>query len=140
MSLDRKVAIVDLTTGKIDIKPIPLEVRKQFLGGRGLAAYLLYKHSKPGCDPLSPDNAVIFSAGILGGMCARVCPTETLCEEACVREAAEGKPVEIGRLQREEHAVVVRSAPPRPVRGRWFKPGDARSLFLRDGERPSEDG
>ncbi len=30
---------------------------------------------------------------ILGGMCARVCPTETLCEEACVREAAEGKPV-----------------------------------------------
>jgi glutamate synthase (NADPH/NADH) small chain len=33
-------------------------------------------------------------------MCARVCPTETLCEEACVREAAEGKPVEIGKLQR----------------------------------------
>ena len=33
-------------------------------------------------------------------MCARVCPTETLCEEACVREAAEGKPVKIGRLQR----------------------------------------
>jgi dihydropyrimidine dehydrogenase (NAD+) subunit PreT len=42
----------------------------------------------------------IFSANILGGMCARVCPTETLCEEACVREAAEGRPVEIGRLQR----------------------------------------
>lgn len=42
----------------------------------------------------------IFAQNILGGMCARVCPTETLCEEACVREAAEGKPVEIGRLQR----------------------------------------
>ncbi|MEX3014903.1 NAD(P)-dependent oxidoreductase [Gymnodinialimonas hymeniacidonis] len=42
----------------------------------------------------------IFHQNILGGMCARVCPTETLCEEACVREAAEGKPVEIGRLQR----------------------------------------
>lgn len=42
----------------------------------------------------------IFDQNILGGMCARVCPTETLCEEACVREAAEGKPVEIGRLQR----------------------------------------
>ncbi|MFD1343879.1 NAD(P)-dependent oxidoreductase [Litorisediminicola beolgyonensis] len=36
----------------------------------------------------------------LGGMCARVCPTEDLCEGACVREAAEGQPVEIGRLQR----------------------------------------
>ena len=42
----------------------------------------------------------IWNQNILGGMCARVCPTETLCEEACVREAAEGKPVEIGRLQR----------------------------------------
>ncbi|MCU0825836.1 MAG: NAD(P)-dependent oxidoreductase [Tabrizicola sp.] len=42
----------------------------------------------------------IWTQNILGGMCARVCPTETLCEEACVREAAEGKPVEIGRLQR----------------------------------------
>ena len=42
----------------------------------------------------------IFEQNILGGMCARVCPTETLCEEACVREVAEGKPVEIGKLQR----------------------------------------
>lgn len=50
----------------------------------------------------SPEQAAktIFDQNILGGMCARVCPTETLCEEACVREAAEGKPVEIGRLQR----------------------------------------
>ena len=42
----------------------------------------------------------ILKQNINGGMCARVCPTETLCEEACVRETAEGKPVEIGRLQR----------------------------------------
>ncbi|MBJ3764244.1 NAD(P)-dependent oxidoreductase [Maribius pontilimi] len=42
----------------------------------------------------------ILEQNILGGMCARVCPTEDLCEGACVREAAEGKPVEIGRLQR----------------------------------------
>ncbi len=42
----------------------------------------------------------ILNQNILGGMCARVCPTETLCEEACVREMAEGKPVQIGALQR----------------------------------------
>jgi dihydropyrimidine dehydrogenase (NAD+) subunit PreT len=42
----------------------------------------------------------IFDSNIMGGMCARVCPTETLCEEACVREAAEAKPVVIGKLQR----------------------------------------
>ena len=49
----------------------------------------------------------IFEQNILGGMCARVCPTETLCEEACVREAAEGKPVEIGRLQRYATDLVM---------------------------------
>ena len=42
----------------------------------------------------------IFDQNILGGMCARACPTETLCEEVCVREVAEGKPVQIGQLQR----------------------------------------
>jgi glutamate synthase (NADPH/NADH) small chain len=42
----------------------------------------------------------ILSQNILGGMCARVCPTETLCEQVCVRETAEGEPVQIGRLQR----------------------------------------
>ena len=58
----------------------------------------------------TPDAAAktIWSQNILGGMCARVCPTETLCEEVCVREVAEGKPVEIGRLQRfaTDHAMV----------------------------------
>ena len=49
----------------------------------------------------------IFDQNILGGMCARVCPTETLCEQACVRETAEGKPVQIGLLQRHatDHAM-----------------------------------
>ncbi len=42
----------------------------------------------------------ILDANIMGGTCSRVCPTETLCEEACVREAAEMKPVTIGQLQR----------------------------------------
>ncbi len=42
----------------------------------------------------------IFDQNILGGMCARVCPTETLCEQVCVREVSEGKPVKIGQLQR----------------------------------------
>ncbi|MBV8620142.1 MAG: NAD(P)-dependent oxidoreductase [Curvibacter sp.] len=42
----------------------------------------------------------ILEANPLGGMCARVCPTEMLCEQACVRNTNEGKPVEIGSLQR----------------------------------------
>ena len=54
----------------------------------------------------------IFDQNILGGMCARVCPTETLCEQACVREHAEGKPVKIGLLQR--YATDQAMADPHP--------------------------
>ena len=55
----------------------------------------------------------ILSQNILGGMCARVCPTEELCEEACVRELAEGRPVEIGRLQRSAtDALMARQGHP----------------------------
>ena len=42
----------------------------------------------------------ILEANILGGSCARVCPTEELCEQACVRNAQEGQPIKIGLLQR----------------------------------------
>jgi dihydropyrimidine dehydrogenase (NAD+) subunit PreT len=52
----------------------------------------------------------ILSANIFGGMCARVCPTETLCEELCVREVAEGKPVKIGMLQRYATDHLMREA------------------------------
>eukprot|EP01037_Dinobryon_pediforme_P013038 gene13038-13139_t len=52
----------------------------------------------------------ILESNILGGMCARVCPTETLCEEACVREVAEGKPVKIGLLQRHATDVALEKA------------------------------
>ncbi|MGE4481778.1 NAD(P)-dependent oxidoreductase [Acidocella sp.] len=49
---------------------------------------------------LSGAGQKILEANILGGACARVCPTEILCEGACVRTAQQQKPVEIGALQR----------------------------------------
>ena len=42
----------------------------------------------------------ILTQNIMGGMCARVCPTEILCEGVCVRNTHEEKPVRIGDLQR----------------------------------------
>ncbi|MBP0610779.1 MULTISPECIES: NAD(P)-dependent oxidoreductase [Burkholderia] len=60
----------------------------------------------------------ILSANPLGGMCARVCPTEILCEGACVRNHQDAQPVAIGALQRhatdwamETGAVQFRRAP-----------------------------
>ena len=54
----------------------------------------------------------ILDANPLGGMCARVCPTENLCEAVCVRNTQEGVPVAIGRLQR--HAVDALMESPKP--------------------------
>jgi aldehyde:ferredoxin oxidoreductase len=70
MPLNRKIAYIDLSTGDIQIRPIPLEVRRRFLGGRGLDAYLLFNHTRQGVDPLGPDNVLIISGGILTATCA----------------------------------------------------------------------
>ncbi len=51
-------------------------------------------------DNIRGSAHTILRENIMGGMCARVCPTEVLCEEACVRNTHEEKPVEIGLLQR----------------------------------------
>ncbi|EJT83172.1 dihydropyrimidine dehydrogenase subunit A [Pseudomonas putida S11] len=89
----------------------------------------------------------ILSANILGGSCARVCPTEILCQQACVRNnAQECAPVLIGQLQRyaldnahfTEHPfqrspatgkriAVVRCRPCRPVV--CPPPGHARGMM-----------
>lgn len=54
----------------------------------------------------------ILEANPLGGMCARVCPTENLCEAVCVRHTQEGTPVAIGRLQRHAVDALLESARP----------------------------
>ncbi|HEX2139351.1 MAG TPA: FAD-dependent oxidoreductase, partial [Woeseiaceae bacterium] len=51
-------------------------------------------------DNVKGSARTILKENILGGMCARVCPTEVLCEGACVRLTHEEQPVRIGRLQR----------------------------------------
>lgn len=49
----------------------------------------------------------ILSENIMGGMCSRVCPTEVLCEEVCVRTTLEGQPVRIGLLQRYATDAII---------------------------------
>ena len=66
-------------------------------------------------DNVEGSGRRILEANIFGGACARVCPTEILCEQACVRMAQEGKPVQIGRLQRYATDPVL-AAQPHPFR------------------------
>jgi glutamate synthase (NADPH/NADH) small chain len=56
----------------------------------------------------------ILQENIMGGTCARACPTEVLCERACVRNHDQGKPVEIGLLQRFAVDDLLLSNAPHP--------------------------
>ena len=58
-------------------------------------------------DNITGSARTILQENIMGGMCARVCPTEVLCEEACVRNTHETRPVRIGLLQRYATDPVI---------------------------------
>jgi aldehyde:ferredoxin oxidoreductase len=70
MALNRKIAYINLSNGEIETAPISLEMRRLYLGGRGMDMYLLYNHTKKGIDPLGPDNVLLVSAGVLVGTLA----------------------------------------------------------------------
>ncbi|MEW6222482.1 MAG: orotidine 5'-phosphate decarboxylase / HUMPS family protein [Candidatus Hadarchaeota archaeon] len=58
---------VDLSRGKTIAQPIDLTIAYNFLGGRGYSAKLLHDELKPGIDPLSPGNKLVFMTGPLTG-------------------------------------------------------------------------
>lgn len=58
---------VNLATGNIKTEPIPDELVRKYIGGRGLSAKILYDELDPKVDPLSPDNKLIFATGPLTG-------------------------------------------------------------------------
>ena len=66
----------------------------------------------------------ILTANILGASCARVCPTEVLCEGACVLDDRDEQPIQIGRLQRyatdyiTERGLNVLPKPPEKQSGK----------------------
>jgi aldehyde:ferredoxin oxidoreductase len=60
-----KILDIDLTTRAVKSYPLDEEMAKQFLGGRGLGARLLWDLVGPGVEPLSPENVLIFTNGPL---------------------------------------------------------------------------
>ncbi|MBX5320849.1 MAG: aldehyde ferredoxin oxidoreductase family protein [Candidatus Bathyarchaeota archaeon] len=58
---------VNLTKQKAAVREYSAEMAKSFLGGRGFAAKILWDELKPGVDPLSPENRLVFAAGPLTG-------------------------------------------------------------------------
>lgn len=58
-----KILRVDLTAGKMSDQTVPAEDEAKFLGGRALAAKILYEENKPKVDPYDPENRLIVMTG-----------------------------------------------------------------------------
>lgn len=59
---------VNLTDGSVDKSPLDLDLTKTYIGGRGLTAKLCWDRLKPGTDPLSPYNILLFLIGPITGV------------------------------------------------------------------------
>ena len=62
-----RVLSIDVGSGKVREEPLDLQAANDFLGGRGLGAYYLFKLLPAGADPLGPENPLIFTSGPLSG-------------------------------------------------------------------------
>src|SRR3972149_3396200 len=63
-----KILRIDLSQGTCLVEEIDRQILSQFLGGRGLGAYLLYSEVPPQVDPLGPDNLLAFCTGPMTGV------------------------------------------------------------------------
>ncbi len=58
---------LDLSTRRIERKPCPENILREYLGGRGLVVRLLLEHLSASVQPLDAENVLIISAGLLSG-------------------------------------------------------------------------
>lgn len=65
---DGGILRVDLGTSTVSTESIPDQWRRQFVGGKGLAARILYSELDGSGDPLGPENVLIFAGGPLTGL------------------------------------------------------------------------
>ena len=66
-SQEIRILSIDLSNRSFEFEELPQVVVRQFIGGRGLGSYLLYKRVPAKTDPLSADNHLIFTAGPMSG-------------------------------------------------------------------------
>lgn len=62
-----KVLRVDLTTRQLRDEELPDRVLRQFVGGTGIGAWVLYNEVPAGVESYDPDNRLIFATGPLNG-------------------------------------------------------------------------
>jgi aldehyde:ferredoxin oxidoreductase len=81
MVLERKVAFINLTDDSIEIKPVPLYLRKKFLGGRGINMHFL-SQSFPAAqfEGLCVVEEIAYHCDLCGGdlQCIKVCTPKAI--------------------------------------------------------------
>lgn len=77
-----KILHVDLTTGTLKDSSTPFDWARQYLGGAGLAARILYSLLSKELDPLGPDNPLLLLAGPLTGTRVPLCGRLSICAKS----------------------------------------------------------
>ena len=77
-----RVLEVDLSSGRIETMALDPEVAERFIGGKGFGIHTLYHWLPVGCDPLSPDNIMVFAAGPLTGTAAPASGRMEVCTKS----------------------------------------------------------
>ena len=62
-----RVLVADLSTRTTSVEEVPEPVYRQYLGGYGLGAYLMWRHFPRGADPLGPEACFAIVSGLLTG-------------------------------------------------------------------------
>jgi aldehyde:ferredoxin oxidoreductase len=62
-----KMGFVNLTKGEIKIETLDEELARDFIGGQGIGARILFERQKKGVDPLGPESYLGFTTGPLTG-------------------------------------------------------------------------
>ncbi len=77
-----KMLVVDLSARSARVVPLGMDLLASYLGGKGLGARLLYDELPARCDPLGPENMLIFANGPLTGTLAPAASRCVVCTKS----------------------------------------------------------
>ena len=117
-----------INRGKITTEQLSYDFCRKYIGGAGFVAYFLWKEVKPGCDPLGPDNKLVFALGPTSGYtipgAARYCVG---CKSPLLGSIAKAESggYWMAELKRAGYdVIIIEGKSPKPVY-LWVKDGHA---------------
>ena len=58
-----QIGRIDLSTGSVVVEKLKIGMAREYIGGTGFAARILWDELKPQADPLGPDNILVIATG-----------------------------------------------------------------------------